>query len=277
MNVSELIAAALLEDVGSGDVTSEIFISSGSQATASVVARQACVVSGTNIAREVFARVDPKIFVTIRSVDGAAIAPGGVILEVRGSARGILTAERVALNFLQHLTGVATLTRSFVDAITGTPARILDTRKTTPGWRQLEKAAVVAGGGTNHRMGLHDMVMVKDNHLAAGGGPAALQPGIDTAKARGLRVEVEVDNLEQFRTVLRLRGVDVVLLDNMSLDDLRTAVSLRPPGLKLEASGGITLANARAVALTGVDFLSIGALTHSAPSSDLGMDFSVGN
>ena len=275
MTPAALIDAALQEDVGPGDVTSEIFIAPGRTASASIVARTPCIVAGAEIAKAVFSRVDPGIEVTLRLADGQSASPGDALIDLHGSARGILTAERVALNFLQRLTGIATLTGKFVDAVAGTSARILDTRKTTPGWRHLEKAAVVAGGGTNHRMGLHDMVMVKDNHLAAGGGPRALQPGIDAAKARNLRVEVEVDTIEQFRSVIQLRGIDIILLDNMSLDDLRTAVSLRPPGIQLEASGGISLANARAIALTGVDFLSIGALTHSAPAADLGMDFQV--
>ncbi|GAB4176462.1 MAG: carboxylating nicotinate-nucleotide diphosphorylase [Terrimicrobiaceae bacterium] len=274
MTPQELVAAALREDVGTGDVTSEIFIPSQNQACAAIVSREPCVVAGTSLAADVFSQVDPAVDVNILQPDGSTIETGAIIMDLHGPARSILTGERVALNFLQRLSGVASVTRRFVDAIAGTSAKILDTRKTTPGWRTLEKAAVVAGGGTNHRMGLHDMVMVKDNHLAAGGGPSALQPGIDAAKARGLRVEIEVDNLEQYRTVIQLHGVDVILLDNMSLDELRMAVSLKPPGIQLEASGGITLANARAVALTGVDFLSIGALTHSAPSIDLGMDFS---
>ncbi len=192
-------------------------------------------------------------------------------MEIRGRAASVLTAERTALNFLQRLSGVATLTRQYVEAVRGTSARILDTRKTTPGWRALEKAAVAAGGGTNHRVGLYDMALVKDNHLAAG---TDLQKAIDRLRAErpGVRVELEADTLDQVRGFLKLKGVDVILLDNMSLAELREAVSLRQGGLVFEASGGVNLETVRGIAETGVDFISVGAITHSARAVDLSLE-----
>ncbi|MEX1118352.1 MAG: carboxylating nicotinate-nucleotide diphosphorylase [Terrimicrobiaceae bacterium] len=270
---TDLIGLALEEDIGPGDVTTEIFAGTPSMARARIVARQDCVFSGGEVAREVWKRVSPAIRILSVQPEGTLLVSGESAMEVEGPAASLLSAERVALNFLQRLSGVATLTRQYVEAIRGTPAKILDTRKTTPGLRALEKAAVRAGGGTNHRMGLHDMVMVKDNHLAAVGGIPGLQPAIDEAKRRGLRVEIEVDTIVQLNEVLALRGVDVVLLDNMSPDLLRQAVELRKPGVAFEASGGITLENIAAVAATGVDFISVGALTHSAVCVDLALDF----
>lgn len=270
----DLIALALAEDIGGGDVTTEFFTDPARRARARIVAREACVLAGMAQAEEVFRRVDENLAVQVEHEDGAALAPGDVAMSISGRAASLLTAERTALNFLQRLSGVATLTRTYVEAIQGTSARILDTRKTTPGWRLLEKAAVAAGGGTNHRIGLHDMVMVKDNHLAAGTGLEALQASIRRAReARpGLRIEVEADTLEQVRQFLTLEGVDVILLDNMPPPVLREAVALRKPGVVFEASGGVTLATIRAIAETGVDFISVGALTHSARAVDLSME-----
>lgn len=270
-----IVSLALAEDIGSGDVTTRYFTDPGRAATAVIIAKQDLVLAGTAPAAAAFSRTDPTLEVEILEPDGKSLLPGQAVLRVSGSASSILTAERTALNFLQRLSGVATLTRRYVDAVAGTRARILDTRKTTPGLRFLEKAAVAAGGGLNHRFGLHDMVMVKDNHIAAGARPADLQPAIHAAKAANLRVEIEVDTLDQLREVLALDGVDVVLLDNMNPDQLREAVALRAmrkPGVLLEASGGITLANLRTIAETGVDFISIGALTHSAPAADLSLE-----
>jgi nicotinate-nucleotide pyrophosphorylase (carboxylating) len=270
---SDLIGLALEEDIGSGDVTTELFAGPDANVVGHIVARIPCIFAGGDIARDVFQRVDPRLEITHRKPDGSELQPGEAALSIHGPASSMLTAERVALNFLQKLSGIATLTRRYVNAVQGTGATILDTRKTTPGFRIMEKAAVVAGGGKNHRMGLHDMVLIKDNHLAASGGIAGLQPGILDAKSRGLKVEVEVDSIDQLREVLTLDGVDIVMLDNMTPDHLREAVALRKPGLLFEASGGVNLETIAAIAKTGVDFISVGALTHSAPSVDLGMDF----
>lgn len=270
----DLIGAALAEDIGGGDVTTAYFTDPARLATARIVARQNCVLAGSEVAEEVFARVDPGLVVERALSDGAPLRPGDAAMKISGRAASILTAERVALNFLQRLSGVATLTQRYVDAVQGTSAKILDTRKTTPGWRLLEKAAVVAGGGTNHRIGLYDMAMVKDNHLAAGVTLQTLQAAIARLKADrpDTRIELEADTLDQVRGFLTLDGVDVILLDNMTNAEMRDAVALRRPGLVFEASGGVTLETVRGIAETGVDFISVGALTHSAPSVDLSME-----
>lgn len=272
MSLPDIITLALTEDIGAGDVTVRHFTLAESCSTARIVARQACCLAGVEVGREIFTRVDPALVVTCLRIDGDTLAPGDAVLEVSGPTGSILTAERTALNFMQRLCGVATMTRRYVDAVAGTGVTLLDTRKTTPGLRLLEKAAVVAGGGTNHRLGLHDMVMLKDNHLAAGTDMARLQSDIDAAKAAGLRVEIEADTLDQVRTFFALRHVDVILLDNMSLEQMREAVRLRPAHIQLEASGGVTLASIRDIAQTGVNFISVGALTHSAPSVDLSLE-----
>ncbi len=270
----DLIALALAEDIGPGDVTVEFFTDPARRSLARIFAKQACVVSGCEVAAEVFRRIDPGLDVALEARDGDAVSPGATVLRIAGVTGSILSGERTALNFLQRLSGVATLTRRYVDAVAGTPCRILDTRKTTPGFRKLEKAAVLAGGGTNHRFGLHDMVMVKDNHLAGGLGIDRVAAGIRALRAArpGIRVEVEADTLDQARAFFALGGIDVVLLDNMPLEEMREAVRLRPPGIQLEASGGITIGNVRAIAECGVDFISIGALTHSAPAVDLSLE-----
>lgn len=272
-----LIELALAEDLGSGDVTSLYFIPEERRACAFVAVRKDGVVSGVELAARVFSTVDPALDVEILIADGSRVAAGALLIRVEGSARSILTAERTALNFLQHLSGVATLTARYVEQIKGTRARILDTRKTTPGYRLLEKQAVLDGGGTNHRLGLYDRAMVKDNHLVAEGGTEAIQAAIDQLKSDkpGVEVELEADSLEQVRNFLAMDGVDFILLDNMSLEELRAAVEMRGERGKpqLEASGGITLATLREIAETGVDFISAGALTHSAPALDVGLDF----
>lgn len=278
MTMEQLAAAALEEDVGSGDVTSDFFVPETEQAQARLFAKEPGVVAGTAAAAEVFRQLDPAARVRVVRADGAAVEKGDAILEVEGSARTLLTGERTALNFLQRLSGVATLTRRYVEAVAGTGARVLDTRKTTPGWRLLEKAAVAAGGGTNHRIGLFDAVMVKDNHLLAESRLEALQRGIDAVKAAhpGMKVQLEADTLGQVRDFLGLRGVDALLLDNMPCPELREAVALaRASGksISLEASGGVTLETIRAIAETGVDFISVGALTHSARALDVSMEF----
>jgi nicotinate-nucleotide pyrophosphorylase (carboxylating) len=273
-NVNDPVAIALREDIGTGDVTCEFFVADGQRGKARIVAREAAVVAGAETAREVFLRVDPQLAVTVLKVSGSAVDPGEAVMEISGCVKSILTAERVALNFLQRLSGVATLTRKFVDAVAKTDAQILDTRKTTPGLRALEKAAVVAGGGTNHRHGLFDMAMVKDNHLAAKGDLVFLQNAIDRIHAErpGIRVELEADTLDQVRGFLTLRGVDVILLDNMDTAHLREAVSQGAGRVKFEASGGVTLDTIGKIARTGVDFISIGALTHSARAVDFSLE-----
>lgn len=272
-----LISLALAEDIGAGDVTSLYFIPEERVARAFVAVRKEGVVSGVDLAARVFMKVDPTLEVEILIPDGSRVSEGALLIRVEGKARSILTAERTALNFLQHLSGVATLTARHVDLVKGTRARILDTRKTTPGYRILEKQAVVHGGGVNHRMGLYDRAMVKDNHLVAEGGTDALQAAIHKLKQEkpGVEVELEADSLAQVRDFLALEGVDHILLDNMSLEEMRQAVEARGERASplLEASGGITRETLRDIAETGVDFISIGALTHSVPALDIGLDF----
>ena len=274
-NLADPIGIALAEDIGSGDITSEAFIPAGLQALGRIVARDRAVVAGTETAAEVFRRVDARLHVDILQPDGSALAGGETILEIRGAARSILTAERVALNFLQRLSGIATLTRQFVDGAGKANAQILDTRKTTPGLRSLEKAAVLAGGGANHRFGLYDMVLVKDNHLTAAPGFSGLTAAIQRARSvrPDIRIEVEADRLEQVRAFLEIDGIDVILLDNMAPAEMREAVALgKKKGVKFEASGGVTLKNIRQIAASGVDYVSVGALTHSAPAVDLSLE-----
>lgn len=270
-----LIRAAITEDIGTGDVTSEFFISAEARSKANLVAREPGVMSGSEIARTVFGEIDPATEVRVLVADGSAFEKGDTLMEISGPTRAVLSAERTALNFLQRLCGVATMARRYVDAVKPHPVKVLDTRKTTPGWRLLEKAAVKDGGGTNHRIGLYDQVMVKDNHLVAAGGIDALQAAIDRVKAArpGIKVQLEADRLEQVEKFLSLRGVDMILLDNMSTDTLRAAVKLNGGRVFLEASGGITLSTIGDVAATGVDAISVGALTHSARALDLALDF----
>ena len=268
------IAAALREDIGKGDITTDFFVSEGLHASGRIVARESAVVAGTGTAAQIFRTIDPATDVQIVRPDGEAVAAGDIVIEVRGLARSILKAERVALNFLQRLCGIATLTRQFVDAVGNHPAKILDTRKTTPGLRALEKAAVVAGGGVNHRSGLFDMVLVKDNHLAALGGLTGFADQIRRLRKErpNVRIEVEADDLEQARAFVEIDGIDVILLDNMEPAQIREALALRRNSIKFEASGGITLKNVRRIAATGVDYISIGALTNSARAVDLGLE-----
>ena len=268
------IAAALKEDIGKGDITTEFFVPETLHAKGRIVAHQPAVIAGTGTAAEIFRKVDPSTEVQIAHTDGDGVDAGDVVIEVQGLARSILKAERVALNFLQRLCGIATLTRQFVDAVGNHPAKILDTRKTTPGLRILEKAAVVAGGGVNHRSGLYDMVLVKDNHLAALGGPSGFANQIHRLRKErpNIRIEVEADDLEQARAFVEIDGIDVILLDNMVPAQIREALALRRNNIKFEASGGITLKNVRRIAATGVDYISIGALTNSAPAVDLGLE-----
>ena len=272
-----LIDLALAEDIGSGDVTTEFFTPVDRRASAFVAARSDGVVSGVELAAKVFVTVDPNLEVEVLIPDGSRVAAGALLIRVEGLARSILTAERTALNFLQRLSGVATLTARFVEQVKGEHAQILDTRKTTPGYRYLEKKAVADGGGANHRHGLYDRAMVKDNHLVAECGLPEIQTAVQNLGRvkPDVEVELEADNLDQVRQFLTLDGVDYILLDNMTVVELREAVKARGErsSPQFEASGGVTLETVRAIAKTGVDFISVGALTHSAPSLDIGLDF----
>ena len=273
-SASDPIGIALREDIGAGDVTTSFFVPNDLHALGRIIARERAVVAGGQTAAEVFRRVNPELNVEVLQPDGAALTGGETILEVRGMARSILTAERVALNFLQRLSGIATLTRQFVDATGKSRAKILDTRKTTPGLRALEKAAVVAGGGTNHRFDLNDMVLVKDNHLRIGLGFSEFASAIQRLRQErpGIRIEVEADRLEQVRSFLEIEGIDVILLDNMKPSEMREAVALGRGKMKFEASGGVTLKNVRQIAATGVDYISVGALTHSVRAIDMSLE-----
>jgi nicotinate-nucleotide pyrophosphorylase (carboxylating) len=269
-----LIGAALEEDVGDGDWTTQWTVDEASRSRAVIVAKQPLVVAGTDCVLEVFEAVDPELSVERVAVDGDRRSAGDVLARLSGSTRSILMGERTALNFLGRLSGIATLTRRFGDAVSGTGTRVIDTRKTTPGWRLLEKAAVRAGGGANHRVGLYDMVLVKDNHADACGGVAGAARAAMARNSLGLAVEVEVRTLDELDAVLALR-VDRILLDNMTLETLREAVrrvhALGERRPELEASGNVTLETVRLVAETGVDFVSVGALTHSAPAADVSL------
>ena len=268
------IDIALREDIGEGDVTTDSFVPKNHQAVGRIVARERAIVAGTKTTAEVFRRVDPTLEVSVAREDGAEVNPGESLIEIRGATRSILKAERVALNFLQRLSGIATLTRKFVAAAANEHVKILDTRKTTPGLRALEKAAVVAGGGTNHRFGLFDMVLLKDNHLAANEGFDAFTASVRKFRESrpNVRIEIEADRLEQVRTFLEIEGIDLILLDNMKPAEIREAIAMGKNKVKFEASGGITLKNIRQIAATGVDYISIGALTHSPRAIDFSLE-----
>ena len=265
-----LIDLALAEDVGKGDVTTVATVPEGKEGRAVIIAKAHGIVCGLPIMTEVFRQVDEAIRLTHLASDGEPVAPGDVVAALSGPLRGILTAERTALNFLTHLSGIATLTARFVDVVAPYRAVILDTRKTTPGWRILEKYAVRCGGGRNHRMGLYDMVLIKDNHIAASG---SLTEAVRRVRAAGisLPIEVEVRTLAELEEALSL-DVDRILLDNMDIPTLREAVARAKGKVELEASGGVTLENAAEIAACGVDYISIGALTHSAPALDLSLE-----
>ncbi len=267
----ELIKRAIAEDLAGGeDITSVATVAASSQIVADFVARKSGVIAGIEMAQGVLEEVglnDIALFVR----DGEKVSVGKVLLTVRGDTRAILLAERTALNFLGHLSGIATLARVWVDAIDGTACKVRDTRKTTPGMRLLEKAAVVAGGGTNHRLSLSDAALIKDNHIAAAGSVTAAFEKV-REKYPTSEIEIEVDTLAQLQEALPLKP-DLILLDNMSLEECEQAVSITNGAAKLEASGGLSIENARAYAITGVDYLAVGALTHSAPNLDIGLDF----
>lgn len=274
--IRAIVQLALGEDLGSGDTTTLASVPEKAAAKAVLRARERLVVAGLALAEAAFRELSPALHIQPLTQDGQHLQPGAILLNVSGPAQPILSAERVALNFLQRLSGIATLTARFVDAVKGTPAQILDTRKTTPGWRRLEKYAVTCGGGRNHRFGLFDMVLIKDNHLAAlrEARPNPVAAAVCQARAKypQLKIEVETDTLEQVDQALAA-GADVILLDNMSPVQLRLAVQRCKGHAQTEASGNITLASARAVAETGVDLISVGALTHSARAVDIGLDF----
>ncbi len=267
------VAAALKEDCSEHDVTTQATIPPAQHAVCRMVSRQTGMIAGVSLACEAFRHLDRAIDVTVEAEDGTAVVPGSSILSISGHARAILSAERVALNFIQRLSGIASLTARYVAAVRGTKARILDTRKTTPGWRRLEKYAVRCGGGLNHRADLAAAVLIKDNHLAAVDGD--MVAAVKRARAIAppvTKVEVECDNLRQVALALS-SGADIIMLDNMALPDLESAVSIVGGAAVLEASGGVSLETVRRIAETGVDWISVGALTHSAAALDLGLDF----
>jgi nicotinate-nucleotide pyrophosphorylase (carboxylating) len=274
--VDRAVAAALAEDIGSGDVTTLATIPEDASMTAHMKARESLIAAGLSLGEATFRQLCPTVRIERLIQDGQRAQPGDSLLTVSGPAGPILSAERVALNFVQRLSGVATLTAQFVEAVKGTSAHILDTRKTTPGWRRLEKYAVACGGGKNHRMGLFDMVLIKDNHLAAlrHERPNAIAAAVKRARERfpKLKIEVEADKVEQVDQAIEA-GADFVLLDNMSLAEMRSAVAKARGRAKTEASGGVDLKSVRAIAETGVDYISVGALTHSARAVDIGLDF----
>ena len=270
--IEPVVRAALAEDLGrAGDITSAATIDAGQRLTARFVTRKPGVVAGIDCARIAIAALDPGAEFSIAAADGSAVRPADALAHVSANARALLAAERVALNLVGRLCGVATLTRAYVDAVAGTGAVITDTRKTTPGLRALEKYAVRCGGGVNHRFGLDDAILIKDNHVAAAGGVGAAIRRAKAAAGHLVKVEAEVDSLDQLDQALA-EAPDVVMLDNFSLADLAAAVQQAKGKVTLEASGGVSLATVRAIAETGVDVISVGALTHSAPSLDIGLD-----
>lgn len=273
--VKDLIRRALEEDVGNGDVTSLSVVGESARGRAVVLSRGHYVVAGLDVAGAVFAGVDPGLVCRYRVSDGAAVKPDEVLMTIEGSIRALLTGERTALNFMQRLTGIASRTREFVEKVKPYGTVILDTRKTTPTLRILEKYAVTCGGGTNHRMGLYDMVLIKDNHrrLWQAAGISNLQGAVEAARARfpGVPVEVEVESEEELRDALRALP-EWIMLDNMEPARMRACVALCARRCRLEASGGVTLATVEAIAATGVDAISIGGLTHSAPAADLSLE-----
>lgn len=271
--VETAVRAALAEDLGdAGDITSQSTVPADTLSRVVLRAREHGCIAGLDAARAAFREMDPGLRISVQAPDGSVVAPGDVIAAIEGNARAIVTGERVALNFLGHLSGIATATRKFVDAVAGTNTRICCTRKTTPGLRAFEKYAVRAGGGVNHRFGLYDAILIKDNHIAMAGGIAEAINGARAKAGHMVRIEIEVDTLDQLKEALEI-GVEAVLLDNMSPDVLREAVTINQGRAALEASGGITLDTAASVAATGVDYISVGWITHSAPCLDIGLDY----
>ena len=271
--VDKAVAAALAEDLGlAGDITTDATVPRAARAKGIIGARKSGIVAGLQLVETAFKSLDPDVVIEIVVPDGGNVAAGSVIARVAGNARALLTAERVAMNFLGHLSGIATLTQRYVEAVAGTRARIIDTRKTTPGLRAFEKLAVRAGGGLNHRFGLYDAILIKDNHIVAAGG---IGPAMERARARAghmVKIEIEVTTPAELKEALRYRP-DAVLLDNMTPSMLAQAVKEVAGRAVTEASGGVTLESVRDVAQTGVDLISVGAVTHSAPNLDVGFDF----
>ncbi len=267
-----IIEAALREDMPGGDITSESIIPAAAVSEAVFLAKEAGILAGLQVARRVFERIDPAVEFSERLEDGAAFKKSDILARLKGPTVALLKGERTALNFLQRLSGVATATRRFVDAVAGTKAKILDTRKTTPGLRLLEKYAVKMGGGTNHRLSLSDMVLIKDNHLRHVGSVAEAVRRARAAVKPGIRIEVEASDLAQVRDALAA-GADMIMLDNMLIETMREAVTIVAGRVPLEASGTVSLERVRAVAETGVDFISVGALTHSARAVDISLEF----
>lgn len=274
MTIKEIIAAALHEDIGDGDHTSDACIPASAQGRAQLLAKETGVVAGVDLAKRIFNKVDTHLKVEIRMEDGSPISPGDVVLTVSGPSNSILKAERLVLNFMQRMSGIATQTQRLVRLLDGTDAKLLDTRKTTPLLRELEKQAVRLGGGHNHRFGLYDMVMIKDNHIDMAGG---LENAIGRVRShlaemgKDLRIEVEVRNFQELEKALSIGGFDRIMLDNFTPADLKLAVGIIAGRYETESSGGITEANLREHALTGVDYISVGALTHHIRSLDLSL------
>lgn len=271
--VDKIIEQALLEDIGTGDITTESIIPSNLKAKGIIKTSDEGVVAGLDIARLVFQKLDSDNTFQEKIIDGTKIIQGKLLTEITGSARTILKGERVALNFLQRMSGIATITSKFCQEVKDFPVRIVDTRKTTPGLRILEKYAVRMGGGHNHRFGLYDAVLIKDNHIAAAGGIKSAVNSVRKQISHTVKIEVEVENLSQLQEALEMR-VDVIMLDNMNLDTMIEAVKMVKGKALIEASGGITLKNVREIAQTGVDLISVGALTHSVKSLDISMEIS---
>jgi len=269
MTTAQLIKAALAEDIGPGDVTSRLTVPEDRLVHARLVARSAGILAGVDVCRQVFLALDRSVRFTPKLKDGGRFRKDQVLAVVQSRARSILAAERTALNFIQRLSGIATATRRFADAIRGTKAVVRDTRKTTPGWRALEKYAVRCGGGCNHRAGLYDMILIKDNHIAAAG---SITTAIDRCRSSRLPIEVEAQTLADVGEALAA-GAKRILLDNMTVTQMKRAVALVAGKAKLEASGGVTLKKVRRIAETGVDYISVGAITHSAPAADIALDF----
>jgi nicotinate-nucleotide pyrophosphorylase (carboxylating) len=273
--INQVVRAALAEDIGGGDITTEVCVPADARAEAEIIAKEPCIVAGMPFVEAVFAQLDRTLHVRAIVKEGALAQTGQRVCVCTGSTRAILTGERTALNFLQQLSGIATLTKHFVEAVAGTSAQILDTRKTTPTLRLIEKYAVAVGGGTNHRMGLYDAVMIKDNHRAilARLGPTALAAAVEAARQKDphMPIIIEADTLDDVEAALAA-GADQILLDNMTLDELRESVKLVAGRAKTEASGGVRLANAGEIAATGVDYISVGALTHSARAVDFSLE-----
>lgn len=268
---TEIVKRALAEDIGTGDVTTELTVDRNMTLTADFVAKQAGVIAGGDVVRQTLEQLDPDVEVTVHVLDGESVEPGTVILSATGDAQALLTGERVALNFLQRLCGIASMTSRFVALAVGTKARIVDTRKTTPGLRLLEKYAVRVGGGRNHRFGLYDAILIKDNHIqAAGGITAAIERALAQA-SHTLSITVECDTLDQAREALDA-GADIILLDNMSPAEIAEAVEMAEGVAMTEASGGVNEQTVAEIAQTGVDIISVGALTHSAPALDISME-----